>query len=440
MFGQKRQEKREKNNKVKLLRTMAVICSAIACILGFCRAKKGQIYFTGQKKEFNELASGKENFKTFRRDSKRLIKDLFIPSDSNDNKPKLLRPKTIVFYIILAIVIKIAVTGFLFASYPSPAKLAAIVADRMVAMVNQSRVQNDTDVLEINTHLVAAAQKKAQNMIDEQYFAHNAPDGKRPWEWIDKGAYDYVFAGENLAMDFSEAEPLHEAFMKSPSHRKNILKPQYKEIGVAVVTGQMQGRETILLVEMFGTQRNKGAELAIAIPPVEIIKPPEEKPAPKVAVEPRVPTPVLGEETVVSPEVPAEKPIEKPIPKAEPKAAEPTPVVSDEEDQLVKEAAPIEDNEKTEKLYAPAGGVINVSVGATTTRTITETIIEYSNIFFIAFLVFIVIMFILNVVINIRVQHKGVIVQTVVVIALLVAMILVKFHYVEKISDQLLIL
>jgi hypothetical protein len=90
-------------------------------------------------------------------------------------------------------------------------------------------------------------------MIKENYFAHNSPSGKTPWFWMEKNNYDYRYAGENLAMDFHTALDQQLAWMKSPTHRKNILNQEFKEIGVAVKQGLIQGHLATITVQEFGT-------------------------------------------------------------------------------------------------------------------------------------------------------------------------------------------
>ena len=66
-----------------------------------------------------------------------------------------------------------------------------------------------------------------------------------------------MYAGENLAKGFRTAEGVHEAWMASPTHKENIMSPNYKDIGVAVVEGTLLGKETTLVVQMFGNQTNQ---------------------------------------------------------------------------------------------------------------------------------------------------------------------------------------
>ena len=92
-------------------------------------------------------------------------------------------------------------------------------------------------------------------MFEKGYWAHNAPDGATPWDFIHGEGYRYTYAGENLARDFSYSKDVVDAWMASPSHRDNLMRPEYQEIGFAVVNGTLNGSETTLVVQMFGTKR-----------------------------------------------------------------------------------------------------------------------------------------------------------------------------------------
>lgn len=117
-----------------------------------------------------------------------------------------------------------------------------------------------------NVKLSKAAGDKAADMLEHSYFSHNSPEGLTPWHWIDKEQYDYDYAGENLAMDFLSPEKMHQAWLDSPTHRANILNEKYKEIGVAVEKGKINGHDTILVVVLFGSG-DKNNSLPSAIQP-----------------------------------------------------------------------------------------------------------------------------------------------------------------------------
>jgi len=129
---------------------------------------------------------------------------------------------------------------------------ASFGAGEIIALTNAKRAQNNLGPLSSNSSLSSAAAAKAANMFRENYWAHNSPSGKTPWSFITAAGYRYVFAGENLARDFSDANSVVNAWMDSPSHRSNLLDNNFKEIGVAVDSGKLEGREGVLVVQMFG--------------------------------------------------------------------------------------------------------------------------------------------------------------------------------------------
>lgn len=105
-----------------------------------------------------------------------------------------------------------------------------------------------------------AAAAKAKHMFLNNYWAHTAPDGTTPWDFINGAGYVYSVAGENLAKNFSNSQGVVGAWMNSSSHRENILRSQYADIGFAVVNGVLNGEETTLVVQMFG--KNVGTTIA----------------------------------------------------------------------------------------------------------------------------------------------------------------------------------
>ncbi|OGE05574.1 hypothetical protein A3B51_00965 [Candidatus Curtissbacteria bacterium RIFCSPLOWO2_01_FULL_41_18] len=144
--------------------------------------------------------------------------------------------------------------GFYFvrATLPQILGTASYSADQIIALTNQKRAENGLPALSINGNLAAAAGAKASDMLAVNYWAHNSPSGRTPWSFISGAGYKYITAGENLARDFSDAGSVVGAWMNSPTHRSNILDGNFAEVGVAVVSGSLQGKEGILVVQMFG--------------------------------------------------------------------------------------------------------------------------------------------------------------------------------------------
>jgi hypothetical protein len=89
-------------------------------------------------------------------------------------------------------------------------------------------------------------------MIKRDYWAHIAPDGKTPWAFINESGYKYRSAGENLAYGFDSSEQTVAGWMNSPSHRENMLKLDYKEVGFGIAYSnnyQGKGPETVVVAE-----------------------------------------------------------------------------------------------------------------------------------------------------------------------------------------------
>lgn len=123
----------------------------------------------------------------------------------------------------------------------------------IIRLTNIKRNENGLPSLAENQNLDRAAEAKARDMFANDYWAHYSPQGKTPWNFITGAGYRYVFAGENLARDFDSAGAVVSAWMNSPSHKSNLLDRNFRDIGVAVASGKLSGREGILVVQEFGS-------------------------------------------------------------------------------------------------------------------------------------------------------------------------------------------
>lgn len=150
---------------------------------------------------------------------------------------------------------------------------SSVTIDEVVRTTNEARIGAGLAPLAYNEKLADAARRKAANMLEENYWSHNSPSGKSPWTWFKAAGYNYVFAGENLAKDFGDTSRMMSAWMASPTHKENIVNSKYKEIGVAVVPGTLQGNETVLVVQLFGAQGSGGSVSAPAVTQVSSPKP-----------------------------------------------------------------------------------------------------------------------------------------------------------------------
>lgn len=156
--------------------------------------------------------------------------------------------------ISLAVIIGSALLAMsAFFALPPTAKAADINASDLIDMTNKIRQENNLKLLEPNHKLTQAAYRKAYDILNHNYFAHTNPSGKPFYQWIEEEGYNYLYAGENLAIDFTTSEAVMAAWLQSPTHRANIINSNYSEIGMVALRGQWQDHDTIVIVQTFGS-------------------------------------------------------------------------------------------------------------------------------------------------------------------------------------------
>jgi hypothetical protein len=116
-----------------------------------------------------------------------------------------------------------------------------------------------------------AATMKATDMATKGYFAHVSPEGKKPWNWLQEVEYKYQYAGENLAVNFKDSEDVTVAWMNSPTHKANIVKAQYTEIGTGVATGTYNGVKSVYVAQVFAKPyvSSNSANVLDAVAPIK---------------------------------------------------------------------------------------------------------------------------------------------------------------------------
>ncbi len=211
---------------------------------------------------------------------KDFLHHLFIPRESNNHRSKLLH------YEVLLLVIAVLISGLITMAgvqreYPAVLGDATrISVAELMMQTNLKRQENGLAPLTLNAKLSQAATQKARDMFAKDYWAHVSPDGTTPWVFIKDSGYEYLYAGENLARGFTTGTDVVNAWMASPTHRENLLSPNYTDIGFAVETGSLTGSETVLVVQEFGSPYNQQAAdagdvaMAVSTPAPIVVVPP----------------------------------------------------------------------------------------------------------------------------------------------------------------------
>jgi hypothetical protein len=193
---------------------------------------------------------GQKRKQTFSTRISRLLK----PQAANRYRSEILHPKTLLVMILLVLAVFSLINAVRF--FPSLADRVLgyssnIDVNTLLSEVNARRQELGLSQVVLSEQLNQAALAKAQDMFSDQYWAHVAPDGKQAWDFIKEASYSYKYAGENLARDFDTSTQVVQAWMDSPSHRENMVNPDFTNMGLAVVNGNLKGFNTTLVVQLF---------------------------------------------------------------------------------------------------------------------------------------------------------------------------------------------
>jgi hypothetical protein len=184
------------------------------------------------------------------------LKHHFIPHKEKKIRAGLLNHKVFYFYSLIFIMF-LAIINTSKNLAPGVLGYASEITVReLLENTNKSRETDGKKPLILSEQLSKAAENKAKYMFEKNFWAHTSPDGVEPWVFILDQDYDYAYAGENLARNFYNSSEVVSAWMKSPSHRENLLSANYDEVGFAVVNGVLDGYETTLVVQMFGRPKD----------------------------------------------------------------------------------------------------------------------------------------------------------------------------------------
>ncbi|HYM61960.1 MAG TPA: CAP domain-containing protein [Thermoanaerobaculia bacterium] len=151
---------------------------------------------------------------------------------------------------------RLAVLVVLFAAVPLVAQSEFSRAS-VVAAMNVERALRHLPPLREDPRLDAAAADRVEDMLSLRYWAHDAPDGRTPFDFFMPRGYSFLAAAENLAAGFDSVQRLISGWMSSRGHRENILSPEYEDCGVAILDGSTthpwwRGKSVVVL---FGKAR-----------------------------------------------------------------------------------------------------------------------------------------------------------------------------------------
>lgn len=109
---------------------------------------------------------------------------------------------------------------------------------RILDLINQKRTANGLEPLRWSEDVAKIARLHSENMAQFKFFNHVGRDGLSVDERADaNGLSKWRAIGENIAYNRGFQNPVEfacEGWMKSASHRQNLLSTRWKETGIGV--------------------------------------------------------------------------------------------------------------------------------------------------------------------------------------------------------------
>jgi uncharacterized protein YkwD len=129
------------------------------------------------------------------------------------------------------------------------------IAAEMLRRVNDVRRRAGLAPLAANPLLDRVSQEHAEDMLARSYFGHQTPEGLGPSDRARADGYRPGI-GENLVEERFSVEEALEAWMNSRDHRRNILDPGSRELGLGLAVGAgydaAPGGYRVIWVQSFG--------------------------------------------------------------------------------------------------------------------------------------------------------------------------------------------
>lgn len=134
--------------------------------------------------------------------------------------------------------------ALILAVLPAGATAAPPRGPSLLRLLNRERATRGLPALRADPRLARAARAHSADMVRRRYFAHASPEGEhvrgrvRRTGWLD--ARRRWFLGEDLAWGIGRpgtAAGVVRAWMRSPAHRRILLRRVYRRVGIGVAAG-----------------------------------------------------------------------------------------------------------------------------------------------------------------------------------------------------------
>lgn len=126
------------------------------------------------------------------------------------------------------------------------------VADKILELTNKARAEEGLKPLRMSPVLTRAARNHSRNMAKQDKLEH-VLDEKTPSDRAKSAGYPSTYVGENIAYNTElDAAETFDTWINSPPHKKNILREDYKEIGIGMAR---TSKGVVYYTQVFGAAK-----------------------------------------------------------------------------------------------------------------------------------------------------------------------------------------
>ena len=131
-------------------------------------------------------------------------------------------------------IVGVCSTSNSFEAAGTPPAGASRVTAEVIELTNTERSIHGREKLRANARLMRAAQVHAEQMARAGQQAHVLPNAAYPRaeDRLEAAGYNWQSFGENLALGQASPAEAVRSWMHSRSHRRNIVSPEFTELGV----------------------------------------------------------------------------------------------------------------------------------------------------------------------------------------------------------------
>jgi uncharacterized protein YkwD len=116
----------------------------------------------------------------------------------------------------------------------APPSASAAMQSELLAHLNAERKARGLAPLRLNDALDKAAQRHACDNAKRRTTSHVSGDGSKLQHRLKRVGYDYQAAAENTGRGFASGKRAVQWWMASPGHKKNMLMPDVREVGIGI--------------------------------------------------------------------------------------------------------------------------------------------------------------------------------------------------------------